>query len=43
MRASNSEVLLLMAELEALGEIRQIPPAQLDPILKKARDTVEGK
>jgi len=34
---SSSEVRRILAELEAEGEIQNVPPPQLDPILLKAR------
>jgi len=36
-----SEVRKILAELEATGEIQNVPPAQLLPILAKAKSTLK--
>jgi len=33
----------ILAELEALGEIQNVPPPQLDPILAKAKAKLEAQ
>jgi len=40
-RVSNSEIITTMASLEAMGEINNIPPVQLDAILAKALAELE--
>jgi len=39
---SPSEILTLLTNLEAQGEINNVPPSQLDPIIAKARAALNG-
>ena len=34
---SNSEQRKILVDLQAIGEINNVPPAQLDPIIAKAK------
>ena len=40
---SNSAIRKALAELRAFGEIQNVPPPQLDPILAKAKKELELK
>jgi len=40
---SDQEKRKILAELEATGEIANVPPPQLDPIIAKARATLTAQ
>lgn len=39
---SEREITKILAQLEAEGEINNVPPAQLAPIIAKARQALRG-